>query len=217
MAIIAVFGASGLTGSCLVEQAVERGHVVRAHVRDSKRLKLTYDRVTPIVGDALDAASVRDAITGAEAVFSCLNVGRTSGSPWAKLIAPVDLVPRAVQLMVDAMKAEGVGRILTVSAHGVGDSWERCSLPFRWFIQSTAIIDLFAEHAKAEEVMRSSGLEWTAVRPPVLTNGARKDQVRVDRFGSIGMFGVISRADVAGFMLDAFESGSHIQESPTIV
>jgi len=217
MATIAVFGASGLTGTCLLEQALARGHTVHAHVRDPSRLMVTDDRVVVFTGDALDAESVQRAIAGTDAVFSALNVGRSSGSPWAKLTPPVDLVPRAVEHMVEAMKAEGVTRILTVSAHGVGDSWERCSLMFRWFIQTTAILELFAQHAKAEDVMRQAEVEWTAARPPVLTNGALTGNITVDRFGTIGMFGTISRADVASFMLDAFEAESHFNESPTIV
>ncbi|TNE87311.1 MAG: hypothetical protein EP330_18845 [Deltaproteobacteria bacterium] len=90
---------------------VECGHLVRSHVRDLSRLAVTHERVVPNVGDALDTDSVRAAFAGSEAVFSTLKVGRSPASPRAELLPPVDLVPRSVEPMVDAMRAEGVNRI----------------------------------------------------------------------------------------------------------
>jgi cation diffusion facilitator CzcD-associated flavoprotein CzcO len=49
-----VIGATGRTGSEVVEQAVARGHQVTAFVRSPESLKLKNERLTVINGDVMD-------------------------------------------------------------------------------------------------------------------------------------------------------------------
>ena len=76
---VAVFGASGRTGRPLVEQALARGHEVRALARDPSRLRVGHERLVVIRGDVLDAAKVEEAVAGTDAVLSAL--GQTKTSP----------------------------------------------------------------------------------------------------------------------------------------
>ena len=68
---LAVFGASGRTGRPLVEQALARGHEVRALVRDPAKLPLTHDRLALVRGDVLSAGDVADTVAGCDAVLQC--------------------------------------------------------------------------------------------------------------------------------------------------
>jgi putative NADH-flavin reductase len=67
-----VVGATGGTGSRLVEQALQQGHVVTAFARDPAKIHLTHDNLRVVTGDVLDRASVDAAVDGQDAVLSAL-------------------------------------------------------------------------------------------------------------------------------------------------
>jgi putative NADH-flavin reductase len=66
--------------------------------------------------------------------------------------------------------------------------------------------------AAMEREIMNDGLEWTVVRPPRLTNGPLTRRYRVAD-GEIPPAGyVISRADVAEFMINEAETPAHIRQ-----
>jgi putative NADH-flavin reductase len=67
-----VFGATGGTGSRLVQQALQQGHVVTAFARDPAKVHLVHDNLRVVTGDILDAASVDAAVVGQDGVLSAL-------------------------------------------------------------------------------------------------------------------------------------------------
>jgi putative NADH-flavin reductase len=67
-----VLGATGGTGSRLVEQALQQGHVVTAFARDPKKIHLTHDNLRVVTGDVLDRASVNAAVDGQDGVLSAI-------------------------------------------------------------------------------------------------------------------------------------------------
>jgi hypothetical protein len=70
--------------------------------------------------------------------------------------------------------------------------------------------DIVADASGMEDVFRKSGLDWTIVRPPRLTDKPRIGKYRV-REGHLPSFGfTISRAEVADFMIGAIEKRASI-------
>ncbi|HKW45974.1 MAG TPA: SDR family oxidoreductase [Gemmatimonadaceae bacterium] len=67
-----VFGATGGTGSRLVQQALEQGHVVTAFARDPRKIRLSHDNLRVVRGDILNKDSVEAAIAGQDGVVSAL-------------------------------------------------------------------------------------------------------------------------------------------------
>src|SRR5712691_6623735 len=67
---LAVLGATGGTGLEIVRQAIEHGHSVTAFVRSPERLNPFQDRINVKQGDLLNAAELKQAIQGHEAVLS---------------------------------------------------------------------------------------------------------------------------------------------------
>ncbi len=65
--------------------------------------------------------------------------------------------------------------------------------------------EIYKDKDRQEEIVRMSRLDWTLVRPGMLTNGPRKGKFRrlVDLTGVT--IGKISRADVAAYILGALE------------
>ena len=74
-----IVGATGGTGRQLVSQALERGYLVTALVRERSRLDVAHPRLTVVQGDVLDAGSLEAAMQGQDAVLCALGHKRFIG------------------------------------------------------------------------------------------------------------------------------------------
>ena len=68
-----------------------------------------------------------------------------------------------------------------------------------------------------EWIVRSSGLDWTIVRPGLLTNRPATGRYRVLTASKDWRFGVISRADVADFLVRQVEDHALIGATPLLI
>ena len=66
---------------------------------------------------------------------------------------------------------------------------------------TAALRDLYADLALMEDILADSGLDWTAVRPPRLTNKAETGAYRTAYGRNLRRGLTVSRADVAHLML----------------
>jgi putative NADH-flavin reductase len=72
--------------------------------------------------------------------------------------------------------------------------------------------NLVRDSREMERVVTASDVDWTVVRPPRLTEGDRTERYRVEDDGLPRGGSVISRADVAHFMLDEVEQRAHVRK-----
>lgn len=105
---IALFGATGGTGREILRQACEGGHDVTAVVRDPARVGETHARLAVLQADVMDPAAIAPAIRGHDAVVSAL--GSRAGR------VPTTICTGSARSIVATMEAEGVRRLLVVSA-----------------------------------------------------------------------------------------------------
>jgi nucleoside-diphosphate-sugar epimerase len=113
---IFVTGATGLVGSHVVEEAVARGHDVRALVRASSDTTwLDRQGVGKIVGDLQDESALRAGVRGADWVINCAAMV----GDWGKLDDFRVLNVDALRLLLDAAAEAGVARFGHVSSLGV--------------------------------------------------------------------------------------------------
>lgn len=205
---LAVLGATGRTGRPLVEQALVAGHAVTALVRARSTLDLAHPRLTVVQGDATDAEAVGRAVDGADAVL--LTLGPTKG-------APPNVMTRAAEAVVAAMRAHGVRRVITETGAAVPDANDPRGLgpAFMRGVMKVVAGTLLRDSEGHVEAFRRSGLDWTAVRAPRLTTGPRTGAVRVGYF-AMGPGHHVARADVADWMLQAAASGAFAGEAPMI-
>lgn len=207
-----ILGASGGCGAWLTRLAAERHHVtalVRPGATPDAPAGVDVRR-----GDVTDPRTLDLLLPGHDAVLSCLGLRRAGKSPWAPLRSPADLTARVARALVPAMAANGVRRLVAVSAAGVGDSFARCSFPVRQLVGTANVGVAYRDLAAMEAVLGESDLDWCAVRPVTLVDGEPTGRVReVDRYG---LFSVARRADVAAFMLDAAERGALGGRAPMI-
>ena len=127
---ILVLGASQGTGAYCVKSALAKGHAVTAFSRTPAKLDVTHPALTKVAGDFHDAASVRGAVAGQDAVIITV-----SPSSLGAIKETPDYFSRGTRYAIEAMKAQGVKRLVVLTAHGVGDSYSVAS----WF-QRTFLI-----------------------------------------------------------------------------
>jgi len=140
--VIIVTGASGKLGHAIVEQLVARVPVdqVGASVRDpAKAADLTALGVRVRRGDFADPESLRHAFAGATEVLIVSSNARASGG---------DTLAQH-RSAIDAARAVGAGRIVYTSHMGASAS---------------SAFPPMHDHAATEEMLRQSGLAWTALR-----------------------------------------------------
>ncbi|MEU8803541.1 NAD(P)H-binding protein [Spirillospora sp. NPDC048819] len=195
---LTIFGATGGTGIRLVRRALGAGHEVTAVVRDPAGLPAELRAAANVVqADVMDSGAIEGTVKERDAVITA--IGTREGRE------PTSVCADGARGIVGAMNATGGGRLLLVSGSGFhagpGDD------PLTRFVVKPLVLRRLLKHAfadmrDAEDVVRASGLDWTIVRPPRLTDGHGAGRYRkaVDR-NVLGGFS-IARADLAAALLD---------------
>jgi len=198
---LVVLGATGGTGLEIVHQAIEHGHQVTAFVRNPQGLKLFGDLIAVIQGDLLNNGELGKAIQGQDAVLS----GFGPRYPVSK--DESDLLERFAVALTSAMGHVGVKRVAVEStAFLFRDSY----VPPTYLVGRLFFPGTVDDATAMEQIIGKSGLDWTIVRPPRLTDKPYTGKYRV-REGHLPSFGfTISRADVADFMIETVEKRKSI-------
>jgi putative NADH-flavin reductase len=200
---LVVMGATGGTGLEIVRQALERGHSVTALVRSPERLKQFGDRISLKQGDLLNATDLEQVLKGQDAVLS----GFGPRLPVSK--ADAHLLQQFGAALTTAMLHTGVKRAVVES---VAFLFKDSFIPPAYIVGKLLFPGIVADAAAMEKLFENSGLDWTMVRPPELTDKPHTGKYRA-REGHLPRFGFkISRADVADFMVKAAENHSAIRK-----
>ena len=211
---LVVVGASGRVGRWVTTLAVGEGHTVQAVLRNTSRFT-TVPGVNAVRGDLTDPAFLESAVANHDAVVSCVGIRRASMSPFAKLLSPPDLTTRLASSLTRAMENQHVRRLIVISAGGVGDSFARLSWPVQQLVSTGNVAVAYRDLAGMEARLAASSLDWLAVRPVTLMNGAPLGRARpVDRYG---LTSIVRRADVAAWMLAAAEQHDSFVEHSVLL
>ena len=198
---IAVLGASGRSGRATVQHALVAGHDVVSVVRNPAKAP---EGTAVAQADGRDVAALTRALHGVDAVVSC--IGHVSGQEDPSLLRD------SAAALVSAASSAGVGRLVAVSAaaaYVAGDD------PLSRFIAKPLLERMLKANnidtRAMEDVIRSSGAEWTLLRPSRLVpgDGSANYRRRIDqavwwhyntRFDTVGRASVdaLSHADWIG-------------------
>ncbi|KUN08845.1 epimerase [Streptomyces yokosukanensis] len=191
---LTVFGATGGIGREIVRQALGAGHRVTAVVRDPARLAVTGEALEVFRADLTDPEDLRAAVRGRDAVLSGLG---------ARSRKDAGVATRLTGTVLRAMEAEGVRRLVVVSAAPVGPAPEGDGPLDRAVlgVVSAVLKDVYTDLRGMEAELARSSTDWTSVRPPRLQDKPLTGRYRsvVGGFPRKGRF--IARADVAHAML----------------
>lgn len=198
-----IIGANGAIGRQSVEQALEAGHHVTAILRNPAKLLLKHPNLNIVRGDVTEPFSFSDHYAGKDVVISAIGV---SGGLFGD--RPTTLYSDGARNILYDMEQSAVPRVFFISASAVETS---PTLPFVVRFLSKYVIqkllkNMYADLLRMERTVKTSGLDWTIIRPPQLTNKARTGKYRMatNQFLKNGL--KISRADTADFMLTHLQS-----------
>ena len=201
---IAVIGASRGLGRAVVAAAVARGFEVNALARtapvpggDEGECGSPADvfgtAVRWVRGDATDRDAVTAAVTGTEAVIVTLGAAaRDASGPRT----------RGTRVVLEAMREQGVRRLVVASSLGVGDSAVLLPAPVRYLIAPLFMRRALDDHADQEGLVTTADLDWTILRPGGLTGECGGAEIAAGFTSVDGVVLRIPRADVAAYALD---------------
>jgi putative NADH-flavin reductase len=208
MSALTIFGGTGPTGQLLVRQALDAGHEVTAFARNPAKLP-QQDRLRSVEGQLHDTDAIAKAVEGADAVLSLLGPSRNAA----------DTPPLVVgtRNIIDAMHAHGVPRLVAVGTPSITDPGDGRDLLISLMVKGIATFQPVAYRAIVDigRLVRESGLKWTIVRVPWLTDGPRTPRITVRAVGDKG--GVrLSRANAAAYFVEQATDLSRVGQAPLI-
>ena len=207
---VLIIGASKGIGLETTRQALEAGYQVRAFARSATSINLTNPNLEKIRGDALISQDVATALIGVDVVIQTLGIGL------GDFFRPVNLFSDATRVLVEAMKAQDVKRLICVTGFGAGDS--RLSIGCLQMVPFQIVFGrAYDDKSRQERLIKESGLDWTIVRPGVLTGRARSGRYKVLEEPSEWRNGIISRSDVAEFLVRQIEDRTYVHKAPVLV
>ncbi|GAA4993602.1 NAD(P)-binding oxidoreductase [Kitasatospora paranensis] len=223
---LTVFAATGGIGRQILDQALAAGHETTAVVRNPARLAVDGqppDAARIVTADlaAADPAVLEAAVEGADAVLSGLG---------ARSTAEAGVAQRGTRAMIRAMQATGVRRLVVVSAAPVGTvpTPARPAPPrhdpgdgfvMRHVLNpmiKTILRAHYADLALMEEAVLASGLDWTVVRPPKLTDRPPTGVYRTAVGRNVRGGWSVPRADVAHHMLQVLDEPQTVRRIVSI-
>jgi putative NADH-flavin reductase len=208
---IALFGAGGVIGSRILHEALERGHLVTAVVRDLLLFNVRHPELRVVQGDATNAESVAKAVEGHDAVVSSVGPG-PNGDP--------AVVVQAAHALLDGCRQAGVKRLLVVGGAGslmAGNGMQLMDTP----MFPVEYMPIARAHRDALNIYRDEKkIEWTFLSPPTEiapgprtgTYRANGDSLIADAHGK----SQITTEDFAVAVVDELERPKHKRQRFTV-
>ena len=211
MARVLIIGASKGIGLETVQRALAAGHTVRAFARSPVRLVgADTSRLEVVKGNALKSEDVEAALDRVDVVIQTLGIGL------GDMLGPVQLFSKSTRVLLPAMEARRVRRLIAVTGFGAGDS--KSSISFLHYIPFRLVFGrAYDDKDIQEKLIKASSLDWTLVRPGILTNGHRLGTYQVLTEPKDWHNGTISRADVADFLVQQITDRTHVRKTPVLV
>ena len=203
---ILIIGGTGKTGRHIIDQALQKGHLVTVLARNPAKLKLKYPNLKILQGNILQSKEVAAAVKGQDAVLSALGHKR--------FFIPTSTLSKGTANIISAMEEHNVKRLVCITSLGINDSRFRLGLYYTLFVIPVILFFYFLDKSKQEKLIMRSTLDWTIIRPAQLTNGKKRAKYKYGpNLGSYFLTKMISRADVAHFMLGQLNNKQYVRKA----
>ncbi len=201
----AVIGATSASGKVLVEKLLKNGHNVTALVRSPEKVVQKSAHLKVVETDVRNKDSIKGSIKKGDVVFSFLG---PKGD--VKKIAE-----EGTQNIIDVMRANGADRLIVISVAGIAVEEDERDKNLIDRLLRLFLRDMYADREGQLEALRESGLKWTALRVPRLTDGGGSGEVKAF-FGKPSPTMKISRTALADFMLHEAINNKWVGKAPIV-
>lgn len=201
---LAIFGISGRTGRELARVARIKGWEVCGFVRPASEGEDAIAHGRIVRGHFEDFDRVVETVADSQAV--CCLIGPRP--PYTDVFCAT-----ATAAIIAVMKQTGCTRLACQTGAMIGPAPNR-SHPMEWMARTFASWHPQAvrDREEQERLVESSGLDWTIVKPPRLTDSPPQGRVKAGPSLRVGLLSRISRADLAAFILDEIQTGRFVRQ-----
>lgn len=205
---VAIIGASGFVGSAILNEALNRGHIVTAIVRNPEKIGVSHHNLTIHKADVTSASEVEKAVAGNEAVISAYSAHDTA------------TYVTAVNAILTGIRKAGIKRIIAVSGAGSLEvapgvqMLDTPAFPAEWKNGALATREAFYV------IREQNDLDWTVFSPAAeIAPGERTGKFRLGTdqlLADVNGRSKISTADYAVALIDELEKPQHVKARFTI-
>ena len=122
------------------------------------------------------------------------------------------MISRSIQNALEAMRENGVKRIIVMSTLGAGDSWAKVPFILKLVVSSSNLKYAFKDHTQQEELLAKSESNWTVIRIPMLTEEKGERDVLVKKLNdNTKLNRKITRESVARFILNILKDDTYFK------
>ena len=198
-----VFGATGLVGKQLVQQALFKEHHVKAFGRNVYTTDfLQTENLKLVQGALFDEGEVYKAIKGCDAVLSVIG-GSADGSDKTRTLGMKNIIHQ--------MNKAAVKRIVALGGMGILNAGEH-SLLIDEDDYPKQYVAVGREHQKAWEFLKESDLDWTFVcSPDIINEGPTGNYITNADYPPEPNKYRINAGDLAMFMLNELEKNKYVK------
>lgn len=231
---VLILGGTGPCGILTCRYALQAGHQLVIYARNPSKLPkgmypifyrsrtepvllaaqytdiTAHDDVQVVAGELTNLAALRSALEGCNAVIS--SIGPLPSQE------PGLVVTNAYKVILEAMRAQGVKRIIALGTPSIVDPVDPRGI-LAWllpFLIKLAMPGLYKDIVAVGALFRQTeDIDWTVVRVPFLTN---KPGTAVNAgYVGDGKVGWVLRRDAyAWFVMDELEKGEWVKRMPAI-
>jgi uncharacterized protein len=199
-----IFGATGLVGKQLVQQALFNGHHVKAFGRNVYTTDyLQTENLQLVQGALFDATEVYNGIKGCDAVLSAIGGGLDSGDKTRIL---------GIKNIIAQMKKAGVKRIIAIGSQSILNADESTLVKDK-DDYPPEYLPVSQEHFKVYELLNESGLDWTFVGPSdIIDHGPTGAYITKANYPPDPVNDKINSGDLAMFMLNELQKNEYVKQ-----
>ncbi len=198
---IAIFGGTGDVGKIIVDKLLSSGNIVKVLSRNPA---ITSERknVHFITGNVLQVADVQKCVEVGDSVIIALGFNNSRE----------DTMSQGTKNIISVMLERKCNRLVCLSAQGAGDSWEHMPQTFKDMVLNDPTLKAsFKDHGVQEDIVKSSNLTWTIVRPTEIEATPESGKFIVNGFDKTLTY-QISKYDVAQFMVDELHQNKYVRQ-----
>jgi nucleoside-diphosphate-sugar epimerase len=190
MKSVIVFGGTGSIGKLVVKSLIKMNAQVKIFTRNSPKEE-GFEKSTYIVGNVLEYRSVEEAIAVDDTIVISLGFNNSA----------INTMSKGTENILKAMKAKSCDRVICLSAHGAGESWDDMPDSFKEMVHSDVVLSAsFKDHTIQEALLKTSDFDWTIVRPTEVIDALIPGKKYIVNGFSDDLIFQICKYDVADFI-----------------